>query len=424
LTDELFARAQMGVSLAFHILFAVAGIAMPVLMVAAEALWYRTGEKAYGELSLRWAKGTAVLFAVGAVSGTVLSFELGLLFPRFMQHAGPVIGMPFSLEGIAFFTEAIFLGIVLYGRDRVPRALHLASGVVVCLSGLASAVFVLFANAWMNAPRGFRVEDGRFLDIDPVAAMTTPFAVHEVLHMVAAAYMATGFAVAGIHAWALLRGAPAGFHRRALGLGLWLAIPFTLRQPLIGDYSGKQVARYQPLKLAAMEGLERTRSHAPLRLGPVEIPGALSWIAHGDAAAVVRGLEEWPERDRPPSAVMYSFRGMVATGMLLAAIAAWAILLRLRKRPWDEDRLLLKVLALAAPLGFLAIELGWVVTEVGRQPWVIYGVMRTAESITPMPGLVVPFVLFSVVYAGLAVAVIAILRSQVRATMEPRQGPA
>jgi cytochrome d ubiquinol oxidase subunit I len=338
-----------------------------------------------------------------------------------MDHAGPVIGMPFSLEGFAFFTEAIFLGIYLYGWQRVSHAMHIVSGIIVALSGLASAAFVLVANAWMNVPRGFRVVNGRFIDIDPIAAMYTPFAAHEILHMVVAAYMATGFAVAGIHAFAILRGSATGFHRRALTISLFLAIPFALVQPLIGDFAGKQVARYQPLKLAAMERLERTEKSAPIRIGPIEVPGALSWIAYGDRNAVVRGLREWPRSDWPHPIVRTSFRAMVALGMWMAAVSAYAILLRLRRRPWTDNRLLLWLLVITAPMGFLAIEFGWIVTEMGRQPWIIYGVMRTAASVTPMRGLAVPFAIFMAVYALLSVTVISILRSQVRSTIEERE---
>jgi len=418
--DALFARAQMGLSLGFHIVFAVVGIAMPLLMVIAEVLWRRTGDEDYQRLARSWSKGTAVLFAVGAVSGTVLSFELGLLFPRFMAQAGPVIGMPFSLEGFAFFTEAIFLGIYLYGWERVPAWAHVGSGIVVALSGLASAAFVLVANAWMNVPVGFRLAGGKLLDADPWQAMTTPFALHEITHMLAAAYMSTGFVVAGIHAWPALRdrvarGGP--FHAKALALGLWLAIPFTLVQPFLGDFAGKQVAKRQPLKLAAFEGLERTQAHAPIRVGPVEVPGMLSWIAYGDARATVRGLDEWPAADRPPAIVKPAFRLMVGLGTWLAALAAFALLLRIRRRAWVESPLLLRLLVASAPLGFVAIEAGWVVTEVGRQPWAIYGILRTADSVTPMPGLAAPFTLFTLLYVGLSISTLAILRAQVRATL-------
>jgi cytochrome bd ubiquinol oxidase subunit I len=417
--DVLFARSQMAMSLGFHIIFAVIGIAMPLLMVIAEVLWRRTGDEEYLDLAKNWAKGTTVLFAVGAVSGTVLSFELGLLFPTFMRHAGPVIGMPFSLEGFAFFTEAIFLGLYLYGWNRLSGPVHLFAGVMVALSGLASAVFVLIANAWMNAPVGFRVVNGEFVDLDPFRAMLTPFALHTITHMVAAAYMATGFAVAGIHAWSFLTGRGSGFHRKAMTIALAVAIPFTLAQPLIGDFAGKMVAKHQPLKLAAMERLIETEEGAALRIGPIEIPGLLAFISYGDFSATVRGLEEWPREDWPHPMVRWSFQLMVGLGMWMAAVSAFALLLLARKKPWSSNRWLLRALVISAPMGFIAIEVGWVVTEVGRQPWVIYEIMRTVDSVTPMPGLVVPFTLFTLIYIGLSITTIAILRTQIRGTLVP-----
>src|SRR5438046_2132613 len=214
--DLLAARSQMGVSLAFHIIFAVVGIAMPVMMVVAERRWQVTGHAIYLDLAKRWAKGTAILFAVGAVSGTVLSFELGLLWPRFMAFAGPIIGMPFSLEGFAFFTEAIFLGIYLYGWRRVSPTAHIGAGIIVAISGVLSAVFVVIANAWMNTPTGFVLQDGHAVSIDPIAAMTNPSAAAQALHMVLAAYAACGLAAAGIHAWLLLKSPETRFNQYAL----------------------------------------------------------------------------------------------------------------------------------------------------------------------------------------------------------------
>src|SRR5262245_16034354 len=220
MSDLLAARSQMAMSLAFHIIFAAVGIGMPLLMVIAEGLWLRTRDEIYLTLAQRWAKGTAIMFAVGAVSGTVLSFELGLLWPGFMRFAGAVIGMPFSLEGFAFFTEAIFLGVYLYGWERVPRRTHIAAGLVVAVSGAASAIFVVIANAWMNTPSGFTLANGQPVDVDVAAAMATPAAYPETLHMVLASYAAVGFAVAGIHAFLILHGSTKPFHRRALAVAL------------------------------------------------------------------------------------------------------------------------------------------------------------------------------------------------------------
>ncbi|HEY0706678.1 MAG TPA: cytochrome ubiquinol oxidase subunit I, partial [Polyangia bacterium] len=268
--QALLARSQMALSLAFHIVFASIGVAMPVLMVMAEACGLRSRDAAtrasWMALARRWAKGTAVLFAVGAVSGTVLSFELGLLFPGFMRLAGPIIGLPFSMEGFAFFIEAIFLGIYLYGWDRLPPRAHLWAGIGVAVSGLASAVFVTFVNAWMNAPRGYTLVAGKLTDIDPWGALQTPYALHEILHSVLAYYAATGLAVAGVHAFALWRYPGSVFHRRALTLALCLAVPPSLLQPVVGHYAGQQVAIHQPAKLAAMEQLETTQARAPMKV--------------------------------------------------------------------------------------------------------------------------------------------------------------
>jgi cytochrome d ubiquinol oxidase subunit I len=420
--DLLAARAQMAMSLAFHIIFAVVGIGMPVLMVIAERRWQKTGDAIYLDLAKRWAKGTAILFAVGAVSGTVLSFELGLLWPAFMEHAGAIIGMPFSLEGFAFFTEAIFLGVYLYGWDRISPRAHLASGVLVAVSGTLSGIFVVIANAWMNAPTGFDLADGRLTNIDPVAAMANPMAVQQTLHMTLAAFVATGFAVAGIHAFLLLRQPDNAFHRRALGVALLVGVPAAILQPISGDISARAVARWQPAKLAAMEAHFTTMRGAPLTIGgwpdedaqetrwAIEIPRGLSLLAFHDPDAEVLGLESFPRDEWPPVwPVHLAFQVMVALGTFLALVGLWVTWLAARKRDLSAHRGLLRTLTIAAPMGFMAIEAGWTVTEVGRQPWVIYGILRTSEAVTPMPGLVVPFVTFTLLYLLLGVIVVWLL---------------
>jgi cytochrome bd ubiquinol oxidase subunit I len=434
--DLLAARTQMAVSLMFHILFAIAGMAMPVLMVVSEALWLRTGQAHYLELTRRWAKGTAILFAVGAVSGTVLSFELGLLWPRFMEHAGAIIGMPFSLEGFAFFTEAIFLGIYLYGWDRVPPRMHLLAGVVVAVSGGLSAVFVVFANAWMNTPTGFTLASGRMVDIDPVAAMLNPAAFPEALHMLLAAYAAVGFAVAGIHASVLLRHPGDRFHRSALAIALLVGGPAALLQPLSGDSLARMVADNQPAKLAALEGQFETERGAALRIGglpdpesrttrwALEIPYGLSLLAHHDPHAEIVGLNDIPRDLWPNTVVVHlSFQIMVACGMAMALLALIAGFLAWRRRGLSESRGLLRALVLASPLGVLGIEAGWFVTEVGRQPWIIQGVMKTREALTPMPGLVVPLAATTLVYVILGVIVVLLLRRHVISTVPSAEVP-
>jgi len=415
MSDLLAARSQMAMSLAFHIIFAVIGIAMPVLMVIAEWRWRRRGDAIYLELAKRWAKGTAILFAVGAVSGTVLSFELGLLWPRFMEYAGAIIGMPFSLEGFAFFTEAIFLGVYLYGWDRISPRAHLLAGVMVAVSGAASGIFVVTANAWMNSPTGFDLVDGRMVNIDPIRAMLNPGSFPQALHMTLAAYAATGLAVAGIHAFLLLRRPNHPFHRRALGIALMVGAPAAILMPVSGDISARYVARWQPAKLAAMESLFETTRGAPLVIGgipdvasrttrwSIEIPKALSLLAFHDANAEVKGLDQFAETDWPPVTIVHiAFQLMVGLGTLMAFVSLWAFWIRWRRRDLSKERALLRALVVVAPLGMVAIEAGWVVTEVGRQPWIVYGIVRTADAVTPMPGLVYPFALFTLLYLFLA----------------------
>jgi cytochrome d ubiquinol oxidase subunit I len=429
MNDVLAARSQMAMSLAFHIIFAAIGIGMPALMVVAERRWHTTGDPIYLELAKRWAKGTAILFAVGAVSGTVLSFELNLLWPGFMKYAGAIIGMPFSLEGFAFFTEAIFLGLYLYGWDRISRTAHIASGIIVAVSGAVSGIFVVIANAWMNTPGGFRLENGVPVDVHPFRAMVTPAGFPEVLHMTLAAYAATGMTVAGIHAFLYLRDRTNDFHRVALGVALLIGAPAAILQPISGDVSGRYVAHWQPTKLAAMEGQFETERGAPLRVGgipnvatrttpyAIDIPYALSFMAFHDIHAEVRGLNAFARETWPPVLIVHvAFQIMVGLGTLLALTGVWALWCLVRRRDLSTQRWLLRAIVIAAPFGFLCIEAGWTVTEVGRQPWIVYGLLRTADAVTPMPGLVVPFITFTALYCLLGVIVVYLLYQQVVAT--------
>jgi cytochrome d ubiquinol oxidase subunit I len=357
--DLLYARWQMGLSLAFHIIFAVIGMAMPVMMVAAEVAWLRSRRPEYLDLAKRWARGTAILFAVGAVSGTVLSFELGLLWPAFMALAGPIIGMPFSLEGFAFFLEAIFLGLYLYGWQKLSPWAHVFAGVMVSIGGALSGAFVVTANAWMNTPSGFRLVEGRIVEVDPFAAMFNPAAGAQVVHMLLAAYAAVGIAVAGIHARLLLRHPADAFHRRAFVIALVVGLPASLLQPLSGDWAGRVVARTQPAKFAALEGQFATEAYAPLRIGGIpdldaretryalEVPGGLSFLAHGNPAAPVTGLNDIPRDLWPPvTAVHLAFQVMVGIGSWLAFLALWAALLWWRGRLFDS-RLFLRAMAVS-----------------------------------------------------------------------------
>lgn len=429
--DLIFARLQMAVSLGFHIVFAAIGMAAPVLMVVSDWLHLRTGDEEYRMLAQRWAKGTAVFFAVGAVSGTVLSFELGLLWPGFMEHAGGIIGAPFGLEGLAFFTEAIFLGIYLYAWDRIDRRAHLAAGAIVAISGNVSAAFIIMVNGWMNSPAGFDYDAATrtFSNIDPVAAMWNGAWAVEAIHMILAAFMATGFAVAGIHAIGLLRDAKSTFHKKALAIAMSVAIPASLLQPAVGHFAAQRLHDAQPAKLAAMEAHFTTRERAPLTVGGIvdvekeevryglEIPALLSFLVHNEPNGAVTGLDAFPRDERPPVAIVhYAFDGMVGMGMAMMAVSAWFAFAAFRRRKVPTDPWLLRAIVLLIPAGTLAIELGWVVTEVGRQPWIIQGVMRTAEAVTPMPGLAVPFMTFSFVYAVLGFIVTYLFAQQVRST--------
>ncbi len=426
--SNLFAaRSQMATSLMFHIIFAVAGMAMPLMMVIAEWRWLRSSDESFLMLAKQWSKGTAILFAVGAVSGTVLSFELGLLWPKFMQFAGAIIGMPFSLEGFAFFAEAIFLGIYLYGWEKVSPRVHLFSGIVVASAGLFSGIFVVIANAWMNTPAGFRIENGVVTNVDPIGAMLNPAALGQTVHMAIAAYASVGFAVAGIHAYLLLRRPGNVFHIRALKIALWVGGVAAVLQPFSGDMLARVVATNQPAKLAAFEGQFKTEAHAPLRIGGVpdeglrttryalEIPGGLSLLAHGSPSATVIGLDQFPEQDWPSVPIVHlSFQLMVGSGFAMMAVASAALWFGRRSQGLETHRWLLRILVASTPLGFLALEAGWIVTEVGRQPWIIYNVMRTKDAVTPMPGLVVPFISFTALYFLLAIVVVVLLVRQMR----------
>ena len=423
-----YARAQMGFSLAFHMLFAAVGVALPLFLVIADVLYRRTGDRDWLEFSKRMAKGTAILFAVGAVSGTALSFELGLLWPNFMGTFGDVIGLPFAMEGFAFFTEAIFLGIYLYGRGRIPSGLHLAAGIGVAISGAVSAFFVTLVNATMNMPAGFTMVDGHPVNIDPIAAMFSPPWKHETLHALLACYQATAFALAGIHAAVLLRHPKSSLFRKAFAVSLVVASITAVLQPISGDHSAHSIAQTEPLKLAAAEAHFKTQTHAPLRIGGIpdvktgevryglEIPSGLSLLAAHDPAAEVKGLNDFPREDWPPVAsTHYAFEVMVGTGSAMALLAVVAGFLAWRKKGLPDSRWFLWTVVASGPLGFIALESGWLVTELGRQPWIMHGIMRTRDAVTPFPHLLPPFWTFTALYLFLGVSVVYLLFRQLRA---------
>jgi cytochrome bd ubiquinol oxidase subunit I len=420
MSDLLAARAQMGTSLAFHIIFASLGVGLPLLMCIAEGLALRTKNPEWMALTRRWARASAILFAIGAVSGTILSFELGLLWPTWIKFAGSVVGPAFAFEGFAFFLEAIFLGLYLYGWDRLSPRAHWLCSFPIWISGLASAWFIVSTNSWMNSPAGFVIKNGQVTNIDPFQAMFNPSTPYETIHMILASYVATGFGVAAVYGWSMLRGKRGGYYRKGLMLGLALGAIAIPLQIVSGDANARFLVDSQPAKLAAMEGLFHTTKGAPLEIGgladpntgkvyyALEIPHGLSLLATLDPNSTIRGLDSFPANDRPnPLLVHTSFDGMVASGFF-ALFVGWLfwLLYFLRKRKLPENRLLLAGIVLSGPLSFLAIELGWMVTEFGRQPWVIYGYLRTADAVTTAPWLNISFLVFSGIYVVLAIALI------------------
>jgi cytochrome bd ubiquinol oxidase subunit I len=420
----LAARIQMEVSLAFHMFFAALGIGLPLLMVLAEGLWLRTGQPHYRALAKKWAKATALTFAVGAVSGTALSFELGLLWPRFMEAAGATIGPAFALEGFAFFIEAIFLGLYLYGWDRLSPRAHWLVGIPVAVSGMLSGVVVVAVNAWMQVPGDFSLAAGAAA-VDPAGPFRSPAWFHMALHSTLSCYIATAFAVAGVYALGLLRGRRDAYHRAGLKLAMALGVVTALVQPLSGDLSARMVGRYQPAKLAAMEAHFETMAGAPLTIGGIpdaatgevrwalRIPKLLSLMTHHDPNAVVVGLNDFPPDRRPNVLITHvAFQLMVAAGMALIFVALWYWVAAIRR--WPDSRWLYLALLAASPLGFLALQAGWIVSEVGRQPWVIYGVMRTADAVTPRGDVPATLFGFTVLYLVLGTALVLLLRGLAR----------
>ncbi len=421
------ARLQMAFTLIFHIVFACIGMVMPFFMVVSHKKWLNTGNPVYLKLTKAWQKGVAIFFVTGAVSGTALSFELGLLWPGFMEHAGPIIGMPFSLEGAAFFVEAIALGFYLYGWGKISPKFHWFTGVIVGVAGVASGILVVSANGWMNAPSGFDYIDGQFLNIDPIKAFLNPAWFTQALHMVLAAFTATGFAVAGIHAYQIIKNKQKDLHKKAFKIAITFGAIAAILQPISGDLSAKDVAERQPVKLAAMEAHYKTSKGAPLYIGgivdqekkevnyKIAIPKALSFLAFGDFNAEVKGLNDFPEDEIPNVAIVhYAFQTMVGLGTILLLAGLFFFFSNYKKKKWLTKKIFWKVFVFLTPLGFIALEAGWIVTEVGRQPWIIHKIMRTKDAVTPVPGIVYSFYLYLILYSMLTITVAWLLSRQIK----------
>jgi len=422
------ARLQMAFTLIFHIVFACIGMVMPFFMIVSHKKWLNTKDETYLRLTKAWQKGVAIFFVTGAVSGTALSFELGLLWPEFMEHAGPIIGMPFSLEGAAFFVEAVALGFYLYGWNKISPKFHWFTGIIVGVAGVASGILVVSANGWMNAPSGFDYIDGKFLNIDPVQALLNPAWFTQAIHMVLAAFTATGFAVAGVHALQILRNKNKELNIKAFKIAITFGAIAAILQPISGDLSAKDIAKRQPVKLAAMEAHYETSKGVPLYIGgivdhenqevnyKIEIPNALSFLAFGDFNAEVKGLNDYPEDEIPNVPIVhYAFQIMVGIGgvLMLAGLAFFFI--NAKKKKLMNSKLFWKAFVLLTPAGFIALEAGWIVTEVGRQPWIIHKIMKTKDAVTPMPGIEYSFYMYVILYSILTVAVAWLMSRQIKA---------
>jgi cytochrome d ubiquinol oxidase subunit I len=418
------ARQMQALSLTVHIPLVCFGIAFPVLVLFAEYRYLRTGDPLYRTLAKRWSRIMLALFAVGVVTGTILSFELGLLWPVWMQDFGNVFGLGFTLEGFSFFVEAIFIGIYAYGWDRLKPWAHFASGIPIALAGVAGSLFVIAVNGWMNHPTGFTLRDGRAVDVHPWQALfDNPLFWSEYIHMYFAAYIVCGFLLGGAYAWAFLRGRRGRYERAALGITMSAASVAAPLQVIVGDWAARDVAVYQPVKLAAIEGLAHTtRGAAEHLLGfyngqsvvwGIEIPRLLSILASHNPNAVVKGLDIVPLADQPPvNVVRFSFQTMVGIGTLLALLALVYLFLRWRRRPLP--RLVLAAIVAAGPLSVVALIAGWITTEVGRQPWIVYNVMRVDQAVTGASDIPIGYGTLAVAYVILGVIVVAILRRLAR----------
>jgi cytochrome d ubiquinol oxidase subunit I len=429
--DTVLARQMQALSFVVHIPIVCFGIAFPAMIVFVEGLYLRTRNTTYKALAKRWSKVALILFAVGVVTGTILSFEFGLLWPNFMATFGEVFGIAFGLEGISFFVEAIFIAIYVYGWDRMSDRAHFLTGIPIVVAGFTGSFNVIAVNGWMNHPEGFDVVDGKVVNPRPWDALINSNMWHELIHMYVAAYIVCGFLVAGVYAFAWLRGRRDLYHRTALVVTLAFACLAAPVQLVIGDWAGRTVAENQPTKLAAFEGLGDTKGGAAIHLGGwydedtgevkygIPIPRLLSLLAFHDPNAEVQGLNEVPADDRPPvNLVRITFQTMVAIGFFLALVGVIHLYRLVRQRGLPSTPWYYRAVIAAGPLAVIALIAGWVTTEVGRQPWVVYGVMRTEEAVTGASGIPVGYATLVVVYAGLIAATAWILRRLASAPLE------
>ena len=426
----LQARQMQALSFTAHIPLVCFGIAFPVMVLLMEWWGQRTGDPVYRTIARRWSRVMIALFAIGVITGTVLSFEMGVLWPNFTATFGSVFGLGFAIEGFSFFLEAIFLGIYVYGWDRLSPRMHLLSGLPIAVTGFLGSWMVISVNAWMNHPGGFRLQAGRVVDVHPFKALfANDFLWHELIHMYVAAYLVTGFVMAGTYAFARLRGRWTRYERTAIVVPLMIAALAAPIQFLVGDWAARTISRDQPTKLAAIEGLARTTKGAPLhvlglyergqvRYG-VRIPEALSALAFHNPDARVQGLDAVRPANRPPvNVVRFSFQTMVGIGTMLALLGILTLVVRVRRRRLPRPRAFYAAVVAAGPLSVVALVAGWVTTEVGRQPWVVYGVMRTSDAVTGAGVIPVSYAALWVLYLAVGAGTAWILRRLARTPVE------
>jgi cytochrome d ubiquinol oxidase subunit I len=426
----LEARQMQALSLGVHIPLVCFGISFPAMVLFVEWLYNRTGDPMYKTLAMRWSKVMLILFAIGVVTGTILSFELGLLWPRFMEQWGEVFGFAFAIEGLAFFVEAIFIAVYVYGWDRLSPRMHFLSGIPIALAGVLGSTSVIAVNGWMNNPQGFDVsESGQVTNVRPFEALFNPHLWHEEVHMYLAGFIVASALVAGVYAAAWLRGRRDRYHRAGLVVPLAVLSLAAPAQIVVGDWAARTVAESQPTKLAALEGLNETTQGAGLTVGGiylngevhggVTIPKLLSVLSFHDPNATVRGLDEVPPEDRPPVAwVRNSFQIMVAIGTLLALLGLWFLWGRWRHGALPRSPWFYRAVVLAGPAALVALICGWFVTEIGRQPWIVYELMRVEEAVTGAKGIPIGYATLVVVYAGLIAIALYMLRRLARTPPE------
>jgi cytochrome d ubiquinol oxidase subunit I len=428
---------MQALSLAVHIPLVCFGIAFPALVVFCEWRFLRTGDTVYRTLARRWSKIMLALFAVGVVTGTILSFEFGLLWPGFVAAFGNVFGLGFTLEGFSFFVEAIFIGIYVYGWDRLQPRVHFLTGIPVVVAGVAGSLFVISVNGFMNHPTGFVLRNGRAVDAHPWSALFgNTYFWHEFVHMYFAGYIVAGFLIAAVYAWGFLRGRRGRYERTALTIALSAAAIAAPLQIIVGDWAARDVAKEQPVKLAALEGLGQTTRGAPEHLlgwydghrvvYGIEIPHLLSVLSFHSWNAKVTGLDAVPVADQPPvNVVRFSFQTMVGIGSMLALLGVVFLFVRLRRRRLPRSLWFYRAVVLAGPLSVVALLAGWITTETGRQPWVVYGFMRTAQAVTGARGIPVGYGVLVAVYLVLACALAWMLRhfSRVPLQVDPEEPP-